>query len=264
MKSPTTRPLTFCLALLLATPALASSTASGNFTVRDKTYTVADAVTWHGEHGIHILFSEKKLDAPQLLSDFALDVNDQFNLDHASLRITIYKTDGSSYALGFQNPDGSGGNSLCDNGKHLKIERLDDTSIAGRFACEENDVSFDLPLNKQRPGSPLGEGGGEPGKVLLKRAAALAANDFDAFLAICSPREAEKAVASKAAGAEALASRFSFLSRITPADVQVLGGTQVEDRAWLDFTNPDRSVSGHMRLIRESGRWLVDEVNIRQ
>lgn len=95
-----------------------------------------------------------------------------------------------------------------------------------------------------RPGTPLGKGGGEPGKVLLARAAALAANGFDAFLATSGPAEAKKALALQAAGKEELTSRFRFLSHVTPADVQVLAGTQVDDRAWLNFPNPDQSVKG--------------------
>lgn len=256
--------LTLCLALILSAPAIAASAASGHFIVKRKAYAVADAIAWQGQNGIEVLFGEKKLDAPQLLSDYALDVNDQFNLDGASMRITIYKIDGSSYALNFRSPDGSDGDPLCDKGDHLKISRLDKTSVAGRFICEDYDVTFDLPLITQPPGSQLGKGGGEPGKVLFARAAALAANDFDAFLETCSPREAKKALQSQAAGKEELASRFRFLSHVTPADVKILAGTQVDDRAWLNFANLDQSVMGTTFLVRQDGRWLIDGTTMRQ
>lgn len=150
---------TLCLALILSAPAFAASAASGHFTVKDKAYTVADAIAWQGDQRIEVLLGEKKLDAPQLLSDNALDVNDQFNLDGASMRITIFKIDGSSYALNFRSPGGSGGDLRCDQGDHLKISRLDETSIAGHFTCEDYDVSFDLTLIKQPPGTALGKGG---------------------------------------------------------------------------------------------------------
>lgn len=264
MRHSTSGALMLCAALGMSLTALAAPGASGSFHSSGKNYPVTSGIAWHGEHGIDVLLGEKALDAPELLSDYTLDGNDQFNLDGASMRLTIYTTDGSSYSLSLRNADSGGGDLRCAEGEHLKIARLDDTSIAGSFVCEEHNVTFDLPLHKDRPGTKLGEGGGEPGKVLFARAAALKANDFDAFLATCSPAEAQKANAAKAAGKDELASHFRFLGQITPPDVQVLGGTQVEDRAWLDFANPDRSVVGTMKLLSQDGRWLIDGGTLRQ
>ena len=264
MRHPAIHTLTFCAALVFSATVVAASGASGSFQPRGKSYAVKDALAWQGQRGIEVLVSDKKLDAPQLLSDFDLDVNDQFNLEGASMRLTIYTTDGSKYALSLRDADGSGKGMSCDEGEYLKIARLDETSIAGSFVCAEHNVKFDLPLLKERPGTKLGEGGGEPGKVLLARAAAVKASDFDAFLATCSPSEAAKANARKAEGKDGLAASFSFHSRITPPDVQVLGGTQVEDRAWVDFANPDRSVVGTMKMLRMDARWLIDGGNLRQ
>ena len=263
MHLPAIHTLTFCAALVFSATALATPGASGSFHPRGKSYPVKDAIAWHGKYGIYVLVSEKTLDAPQLLSDFTLDVNDQFNLDGASMMLTIYKTDGSSYSISLRDAE-SGGDLRCDKGEYLKITRLDETSIAGSFVCEEHNLTFDLPVLKERPGTNLGEGGGEPGKVLLARADAVKASDFDAFLATCSPSEAAKVNAAKAAGKEQLAASFRFHSRITPPDVQVLGGTQVEDRAWVDFANPDRSVVGTMKMLRMDARWLIDGGNLRQ
>lgn len=258
MRHPAIHTLTFCATMLFSATAFAAPGASGSFQPRGKSYAVKDALAWHGKHGIQVLLSDKKLDAPQLLSDFTLDVNDQFNLDGASMMLTIYKTDGSRYSLSLRDTEGSGNGPRCDEGEHLKITRLDETSIAGSFVCEEHNVTFDLPVLKERPGTKLGEGGGEPGKVLLARAAAVKASDFDAFLATCSPSEAAKINAAKAGGKDELAASFRFHTSFTPADVQVLGGTQVEDRAWVDFANPDRSVVGTMKMVRKDGRWLID------
>lgn len=264
MKS-VTRCATALCALALAGYALAAKPAEGTFHNDGKDYTVADAVAFHGEHGIEVLFSDKPLDVPQLLSDFTLDDNDQFNMEGAaSLRITVYTTDGSSYSLSLRSADGGGGDLRCADGDFLKITRLDDASVAGSFACEEHKVAFDLPLLKDRPGTKLGAGGGDPGKALKAYAAAIQANDFDAYLAHSSPTEAAKGKASAAAGKDELASRFEFLGRVTPPDVDIAGGTQVEDRAWLDFARPDRSVIGTMQMVRVDGRWLVDGATLRQ
>lgn len=164
MRHPTMHTLMFCAALSLSATAHATPGASGSFHTGGKNYPVKDALAWQGKHGINVLVSEKKLDAPQLLSDFTLDVNDQFNLDGASMILTIYPQYGSSYSLSLRNADGGGGDLRCEKDEYLKIARLDETSIAGSFACEEHNVTFDLPLLKERPGTNLGEGGGaDPG-----------------------------------------------------------------------------------------------------
>lgn len=247
----------------LAAVASAASPASGRFQPQGESHAVVDAVAWRGQYGIDILLADRPLDTPELLSDSTLDTQDQYTLEGASLRLTVYTTDGSRFSLSLVDAKGIGGDPECAEGRFLDISRLDEGSIAGRFACGQQDVVFDLPVLAERPGSRLAEGGGEPGMALLAFAAAIKAQDLDAFIRHASPAEAEKAEESRQEGPEELAAMFRFRSYTMPSDMKIVGGIQTGDRAWLDFASPDNSVAGQVRLLRIDGRWLVDGGKLR-
>lgn len=185
-----------------------------------------------------------------------------------------------------------------DLGGALTISRLTDDAIAGHFRYGEHEARFDLPLTASaaaddtgrasgavssvstvsisstsgdatgmdddgdgRSGSPLPAGGGEPGLALQRMVAAVHAGDLDTLVANMPEADAEEVRAAIASGeAEAM---LQMARAFTPSKVDIQGGQQDGDRAWLDFTGTESGapVTGSAEMVRSEGSWRVVKIN---
>lgn len=253
------------LALLLALPitvaALAQEGASGQFQVDGDNRTVADGIAWLDQGTLKLVFSDQAFDRNEMAADGELNAFD-------------FMGEGTTLTVEVGERDAVAGVSLYENGmtryfsglgETLEIRHRDQQRIAGAFAVgDAPGLRFDLPISDgsmERPGERLPADGGEPGRVLLSRIAAIHAGDMDELIANTPPDQADemRAAVADGEGAQLLAMAQLF----TPKDIKIQGGSQDGDSAWVDFTGNEGgiAVTGVGILKRSNGRWAVESVN---
>ena len=142
------------LPLVLATVAdgpAAKGTASGKFaTSSSKTYAVAHAVAWVGRSYVSVVLSDKPFDVAAMGADGVFDDIDL--MEHPGVSLTLNLDPATRAYVGLRTRDqaGSGADFRCEDPAMLTLTRTDATHIAGRFKCEEHDVTFDAPFVKAR------------------------------------------------------------------------------------------------------------------
>jgi hypothetical protein len=140
------------LPLMLATVAggpVAKGTASGRFArASDKTYTVAHAIAWVGSPFVSIVLSDQPFDVAAMGKDGAFDDSDLMAHGGASLTLNIDPETRAYVGMRTRDRTGSGADFRCEAPSLLTLAKTDATRIAGRFKCEEHDVTFDAPIVK--------------------------------------------------------------------------------------------------------------------
>lgn len=140
--------LPLVLALLAQGPG-GNGTASGKFLrPPDKTYTVAHAIAWVGNPFVSVVLSDRPFDVAAMVKDGVVDDLDL--MDHAGASLTLNIDRGTRAYVGMRTRDqpGSGADFRCEDPSALTLTTFDATRIAGRFKCEEHDVTFDAPILK--------------------------------------------------------------------------------------------------------------------
>jgi hypothetical protein len=140
--------LPFVLATAADGPA-AKGSASGKFaTSSDKTYAVAHAVAWVGRSYVSVVLSDKPFDVAAMGKDGVFDDSDL--MAHAGVSLTLNLDPATRAYVGLRTRDqsGSGADFRCEDPSMLTLTKTDATHIAGKFKCEEHDVTFDAPIVK--------------------------------------------------------------------------------------------------------------------
>ncbi len=257
------------LALLLALPlsfsVLATDGASGQFQIEGESRTVADAIAWLDEGDLKLVFSDYKFDRAAFAADGELDSFDFMSSEGATLTVQV-DDDGS--VSGITMYDSGMTHFLTGVGEKLELSHRDEQRVAGTFALgDAPGLRFDLAISDgtiERPGEKLPADGGEPGKILLARIAAIHDGDVEELIANTPPDQAEEMRAAVASGeAEQL---LAMAKLFTPKDIRIHGGSQDGDTAWIDFTGEERggAVKGVGTLKRQDGRWAVESINTSQ
>lgn len=266
--SPTRRNTLLLIAIALVLPAGAQAApgATGQFAIGETAYTVADAMAWRDDDDLKVVFSDTAFDRAAFAEDGELDSFDFMKHEGVTLTLTIDPADGTLSGMGTQS--GGGSSYMTGVGEKLSLSTHDDATVAGTFAIGDGPgITFDLPINAAkmaRPGEALPADGGEPGKVLLARMAAISAGDMKALMENTPPDQAAEMQAAVDSGeAEQL---LAMAKLFTPTDVVVTGGQQDGDTAWVDFTGMESGakVTGTGKLLRADGRWQVESVNTTQ
>lgn len=259
-------PFTLLLALALPWPVAAKDAASGHFQAGEQEFTVADAIAWRDGEGLKLVFSDKPFDRAAFADDGELDDFDFLRHEGATLTLSVDPADGSLSGVSTQYEGMS--RFFTGAGERLTLSRREENSIAGEFSVgDAPGLSFDLAIisgKLERPGEKLPADGGEPGKVLLARIAAIHAGDMDELIANTPPEQAEEMRQAVASGeAEQL---LAMAKLFTPTDIKILGGHQDGDMAWIDFTGMESgaNVTGVGKLLRTNGRWQVESVSTSQ
>lgn len=139
------------LLLLLATAytAAAEPTASGKFTFREVEYVAVDAVAWNtgGDYpSIQIAVSNMPFDPAAIAADGIVNDADMMAHAGATLMISFMPEDLHVLGIRLRNDTGHGADFRCEGSGLLTISSDSDTSITGRFACEEHQVTFTAPM----------------------------------------------------------------------------------------------------------------------
>lgn len=141
--------LPLVLATVTEAPA-AKGTASGTFArSSDKTYVVAHAIAWVGDPFLRVVLSDKPFDVAAMGKDGAFDDSDLMAHAGASLTLNIDPETRAYVGMRTRDQTGSGADFRCEDPSMLTLTRTTDaTRLAGRFKCEEHDVTFDAPIVK--------------------------------------------------------------------------------------------------------------------
>jgi hypothetical protein len=133
------------LSLLILTTTVGAAdkpSASGTFSYHDKKYTPAHAVAFHEGPFLNVVTSDKPFD-PALGKDGSYTDSDLMAHPSASFTITIHSERRELSGIRFRDDKGSGADFRCEGPGLLKLEKMDASSVAGTFKCEEHDVKFD-------------------------------------------------------------------------------------------------------------------------
>lgn len=139
-------------AILLVLPVLASldagasGSASGTFLRDDKRYAAGAAVAWRSDPFLKVAITVKALD-PALGADGSYDDSDLM-ASSPSLVITLDAQSRELVGIRLRDDTGSGADFRCEGPGLLTVTKADAASVAGKFKCEEHDVTFDAPLLK--------------------------------------------------------------------------------------------------------------------
>lgn len=265
----TMKPNIATLALLAAFASSAAAAPPGSGTTGQ--WTVADAIAWRDPSGTHIVFSDKAFDRVAIAGDRRLDSSDITSHQMSPLNGQTYEIrldpDGSLGGLGISSPGGTSSRYSSSMAEGLKVDRNEESHIAGSFIYEGASLHFDLPVHSgelSRPGTALPADGGEPGKVLLAQIKAVEKGDYDTLVELSPPEYRESMLKQK--GTPDAAMEMTAAKAFTPSIVRISGGSIDGDRAWLDFTGRqgDEAIKGIAILQRSDGRWYVRNLETRQ
>jgi hypothetical protein len=146
----------------------------------------------------------------------------------------------------------------------LVLRTRTNEAIAGGFEYDTIKIDFELPVWTNgaipRVGAPLAADGGEAGKVLQAYLAALAANDFDAFVALSPPTWRESMNASKAKGEGQL--EIDAVTSELPQAIKIVGGHGEAQRAWIDLsaTRDGKPVKAVATVESDANGWYVRRI----
>lgn len=243
----------------------ASAVVEGEFVIHGLDYPAVDAIAWHDDDELRLVFTDKTFDRAAFAEDGKLDSFDFMRGDQTTYTVTLDPASGKVRGISTLSAGISGFRRGV--GEDIVLEHHDERRIAGRFSADGGvALTFDLTVTGsqiERPGTPLPADGGEPGKVLLARMAAIHAGDIDELIANTPPDQAEEMHAAVANGeADQL---MAMAKMFTPTDIVVTGGRQDGDTAWVDFTGNESGgkVKGFGKLLRHDGRWQVESINTR-
>lgn len=241
----------------------AKTTVEGQFVIHGAAYPAVDAIAWVKDDELRLVFTDQTFDRAAFAEDGELDSFDFMRGQPINYTVNLDPDSGEVNSIATL----SGGMSgfLTGVGETIEFDHRDDQRIAGRFTANGGvALSFDLPITDTvmaRPGAALPADGGEPGKVLLARMAAIHAGNMEELIANTPPDQAEE---MREAVANGEAEQMLAMARLfTPTDIVVTGGHQDGDTAWVDFTGKDSGskVTGVGKLMRTDGRWQVHAVN---
>ncbi|MEZ5446842.1 MAG: hypothetical protein R3F45_13840 [Gammaproteobacteria bacterium] len=161
--------------------------------------------------------------------------------------------------------------------------RLDDTDMDGKprtvqltFAAEVAsmgsapaggaaagaDDEQESPVAEQAAGEPLPQDGGEPGMVFLEAMKAQREGDFDAMLSVSSQAQRERMLADR--DKPEFPAMVEMMKNMAAESVDIGGGRVNGETATIDFTghySGGGSSKGTATLLREDGRWVVQQVS---
>lgn len=138
--------LTGLLVLFVTTSAVgAGPAASGKFSFREVDYVAVDAVAWRTEGDYPVLqvaVSDKPFDPVAIEADGVVSDADLMTHAGASLVISYLPEDTHVLGIRLRNDSGSGADFRCEGAGLMSLSINDDAVIAGRFTCEEHQISF--------------------------------------------------------------------------------------------------------------------------
>lgn len=138
--------LPFALAVA-ADASAANGTASGKFArSQDHAYTVKHAIAWKGRTFLTVVLSEKPFDVAAMGKDGLFDDVDLMEHPAPSLTLNVDPERRAYVGMRTRDQAGSGADFRCEDPAMLTLTKLDEKRVAGRFKCEEHDVTFDAPI----------------------------------------------------------------------------------------------------------------------
>lgn len=234
----------------------------GRVSLKEATFTVADAVAYKTDDGIEVAFLPAALDRKAAAKDQKIDSFDVMRMGkgHVTLRIG---SDGSFNCIDYSNGNGGGSSCNSDYTAALKLSARTADRVAGAFRLKANgstaDVTFDLKVESvlARAGTALPADGGDPGKAVLAHFAAIEKNDFKALMATAPPEQRKMMQASEKSG-EAK-EMFQMMRAMSPRKVRVTGGTVDGDEALVDFEGVEdgKPAKGVATVVRIGGLWYL-------
>ena len=136
------------LGLAIPAASAGNGSASGTFNYNNKNYTATDAVAWNQDPFVKVVLSDKAFDRVAMAKDGRYDDSDLMAHPSASLTITIDNKNRSLVGIRLRDNAGSGADFRCEGPGLLTVTKSDAALIAGKFKCEEHNVTFDAPLLK--------------------------------------------------------------------------------------------------------------------
>ena len=167
----------------------------------------------------------------------------------------------------------SGGNISGGEYPQIEIDGLDTNQISGRIFHTETqeffddtfnyDLVFKAPLSDPdaQVGTPLADGGGEPGQAYLKWVETLHTGDIEALKMIVPADVKEMIESSTAAEAK---EQMEFMREMTPTDVTVLNGALDGDIAVLQIEGKmdGQKVTAEIEMTKMGEFWIPTKTSM--
>ena len=253
--------------LLGSTAVQAAPDAHGRVSLEKQDWDVADAIAYRSGDLYLVVLSDKPYDRAAFAKDGKLDdfdfIHHHMEKDASTLRLK-FGTDFKLETIEFTIAGGGGARSgdlakaFTPTAKHGASE------LAGKFdytsGADKVSIAFDLPVETDkpaRPGKPLANDGGEPGRAFLKHIAAIHSGNLDQLIAVSPPERRELIQQAKASG-EAK-DMMPMMQSMTPTQPKVLGGVQDGEAAQVDFEGMlgGKTQKGTAELMHIGGVWYV-------
>jgi hypothetical protein len=264
--------LVLLVLLGIAASASAADRASGTFTVNNKSVKLDHVYAVPRENP----FDKKKTDTVVVLTDRALDpavLRDDFGLvrikDLSAIEVQITGEKEVVSAMLFSSAFEKMNNISATGMHELTTTVFTPSRIAGTISAKPSEffdnhfaykADFDVSvlsaaaLAEPPPkGTPLGAGGGEPGKAYDAFRKVLASGDVAAL------RKAVSAERAKAMDDPDFLKMLPLLREMEPKNVKITGGAVDGERATLLVTAKDEheTSTGTVVLVRERGAWKI-------
>ncbi len=254
------RPSLLLLGVLASTAVVAGAPATVSGRIGDSVVVDGIAVLDDGE--TNLVVSDRAFDRAGIAADLRFDIGDRAAHEDAGGLMLGIRIDAEGGIVGLAMGGSSSYTSDMDSA--LTLATHSPERLVGRYDDGTIQIDFDVPVWRNgalpRGGTPLAADGGEAGAALRSYLAAIAANDFDAFVALSPPAWRESMQASKAKGEAQL--EIDAVKSELPQSATVVGGHGESRRAWLDLaaTREGKPVKAVATVERDAGGWYVHRI----
>jgi hypothetical protein len=209
-----------------------------------------------------LVVSDRPFDRAGIAADLRFDIGDRAAQEQAGGMLLSIRIDAEGKMAGL----GIGGSSsyTSEMDSALTLATRSPERLVGRYDDGSMQVDFDVPVWRNgalpRGGTPLAADGGEAGAALRAYLAAIAANDFDAFVGLSPPSWRESMKASQAKGEAQL--EIDAVKSELPQSPRIVGGHGEAQRAWIDLaaTRDGKPVKAVATVERDAGGWYVRRI----
>lgn len=209
-----------------------------------------------------VIVSDRPFDRAGIAADLRYDIGDRAAHEEAGGMLLSIRIDAEGRMAGL----GMGGSSsyTSEMDRALTLATHSPQRLVGRYDDGSVQVDFDVPVWRNgalpRGGTPLAADGGEAGAALRAYLAAIAANDFDAFVGLSPPTWRDSMKASKAKGEAQL--EIDAVKSELPQSPQIVGGHGEAQRAWIDLAamRDGKPVKAVATVERDGEGWYVRRI----
>lgn len=223
---------------------------------------LVDAIAVLDDGETSLVLSDRPFDRAGIAADLRFDIGDRAAQEEAGGMLLSIRIDAEGRMAGLGMGGSSSYSSAMDSA--LTLATRSPERLVGRYDDGSVQVDFDVPVWRNgalpRGGTPLAADAGEAGVALRAYLAAIAANDFDAFVGLSPPTWRESMKASKAKGEAQL--EIDAVKSELPQSPKIVGGHGEAQRAWIDLAalRDGKPVNAVATVERDADGWYVRRI----